>query len=899
MIANYSGILAAIYFLFILIGCARGIPPDPLSPGIVVNSSAGDTKAEASKRYLWGYWNLIVEPGKVVIDIIPVRLGELHANVLKFLETDEQLIGIDNFKIKPGTIEFDVRLTHPFPNYSQYSGFDVRGIIIAPGSVSGYSDAGIIHASQDDYYLNNADGYTRWWNPSEFTIGNTIFNYKNGKLGVEYKNGNLSSTLNGYKYFSDDLSVNDDLSALDENNRGCFRSTSTNIRHYIINRAQGSPLIFNYAVDASWWWPSPNPPKVIPGDFPIVANAPEAYRIESKIVENDLFYVDSSHKGGHVTLNISVYDWAGCSNTITRIESAGMWNASGLLTGGNDQYSSYEFDLDGSLLSSNEPVTALISAESQDALYGSGSIQKTHVTSYQIISIPVSAEPNPLVISIEPDHGQIEDKLIGVEIKGFDFAPNALVTLVKNPDAAAVIDATNENVVSGDIIHCDLFLDPSVIVPGKYDVIVTNPDSGLYANLDNGFEVLDKHPWPSLRGGGLNQGASKNVAYGSPGALTTPKWTYTIPSYQNGLLSSIVSRDGTIYICKGRWPSDIYCALYAINSDGTLKWVFSIPGTHVNSFCPVLDKEGFVYVSIGIDKESFLYKVDPVTGISVWSCSLGIPTHSIGSLSIGLDGAIYVFTGYFKENLIFHRIKSDGTPDWKFDLGLFTDNGPNREMSATILPDGNILIPGAMQNKIFCFKPDGTKVWEYVHYGIKPYLPEQIRSPIVAGPEGNIYFQGQAQYEWTHLYAVGPYQTKIWSHWYGCEYINDISVNPVNGNIVWTGQDRFMCYGPPAGGMDGIIYWDLNNTLIFRSIIDGNGDIIACKFTGAGDPPDNYSHCILKLSGNDGSVIWQSDNIQVHGVGIDPGYISIGKDGTIYLTCKNEYDISMLVAFGN
>ena len=60
-------------------------------------------------------------------------------------------------------------------------------------------------AGDGDMRLLNPDGYSRWWNPAEFPNNGTIFGYNDGLLGAPDSYADYNNTLNGYKYFCDDL----------------------------------------------------------------------------------------------------------------------------------------------------------------------------------------------------------------------------------------------------------------------------------------------------------------------------------------------------------------------------------------------------------------------------------------------------------------------------------------------------------------------------------------------------------------------------------------------------------------------------------------------------------------------------------------------------------------------
>ena len=109
---------------------------------------------------------------------------------------------------------------------------------------------------------------------------------------------------------------------------------------------------------------------------------------------------------------------------------------------------------------------------------------------YQLFTIEILAPP-PLVNTIDPNQGELDSILTGVLITGENFDLNAEVTLVLSTGGTP-IDALDESVdPSGTSLTCTLDLNSTDFVVGFYDVIVTNPDSGLFGELPEGFEVLE------------------------------------------------------------------------------------------------------------------------------------------------------------------------------------------------------------------------------------------------------------------------------------------------------------------------------------------------------------------------------------------------------------------------
>ncbi len=265
-----------------------------------------------------GYYLLQLDTESNTVDVIPVRSAELHLNVTGVLNTTMGVsaVGVPS-EADPvnGLFVMDITLTHPFATKPQLAGFDVKGILVAPGSEP---FDGLIFPAGDETHLENADGYTRWWNPTEFTAPG-MFGYEKGNLALG-PTSSLTTTANGYKYFADALQANDSMSwvtgtALDaDNGRGVFTAGSSNTRRYYIRFEMnpGPQVLYGYAIDASWNTPSPNPPTEIPDDFPMDANQPEPFNVHLSPRINTLFW-DSVNLigGGYLQMQVNVHDWQG------------------------------------------------------------------------------------------------------------------------------------------------------------------------------------------------------------------------------------------------------------------------------------------------------------------------------------------------------------------------------------------------------------------------------------------------------------------------------------------------------------------------------------------------------------------------------------------------------------
>ncbi len=279
----------------ILAGCSTGADISPVAPAPMNDARIADT----SNHVLWGYYQFSIDAVAEKVDVVPLRQTAMHLNAMKYLETPTStLVSIESPPhFYDGSLLIDIGLTHPLPQ-KLYTGFDVRGILISRGSE--IFDGGYILPGLSDLRLEDADGYTRYWNPTEFGGSG----YQDGILGTPNAVGNFNATVNGYMYFGDDVGVYDELRDIDTGMRGAFSTGTMNVREYEIILGN-SGLLFNYAVDASWAMPDQIPPTV-PDDFdPQKANSKEAWFVDPHVTS----FITPD--GGECTLDVDVYDWQG------------------------------------------------------------------------------------------------------------------------------------------------------------------------------------------------------------------------------------------------------------------------------------------------------------------------------------------------------------------------------------------------------------------------------------------------------------------------------------------------------------------------------------------------------------------------------------------------------------
>jgi outer membrane protein assembly factor BamB len=151
------------------------------------------------------------------------------------------------------------------------------------------------------------------------------------------------------------------------------------------------------------------------------------------------------------------------------------------------------------------------------------------------------------------------------------------------------------------------------------------------------------------------------------------KWFISMIGHSEPDSSAAIASDGTVYVGGGSGTS----YLYAINSDGSLKWVYD---TYPDNYLietgvqgsPVIGPDGTVYVKTSgqYSPGGELFAINP-DGTLKWSTSSlnGVwTTYSTGAPAVSADGTVYV--GSLDDNL--YAITNSGTNvgiAWAFPTG--------------------------------------------------------------------------------------------------------------------------------------------------------------------------------------------------------------------------------------
>jgi len=178
-------------------------------------------------------------------------------------------------------------------------------------------------------------------------------------------------------------------------------------------------------------------------------------------------------------------------------------------------------------------------------------------------------------------------------------------------------------------------------------------------------------------------------------------WEFDAGTGGTGFGSSpIIEKNGTIYIAMN-------AIFVAVNPNGTHKWTFKTNSVDEMSFnSPAIGNQGTIYFATENNIGGYLYALNS-DGTLKWRYTTEESRIIRASASIGADGTIYITTKYLPRLLALHP---DGTKKWTYDVEI-AHGFDDIYSSPTIGVDGTIYF-GAETGFIYAVKSDGTLAWK-------------------------------------------------------------------------------------------------------------------------------------------------------------------------------------------
>ncbi len=301
----------------------------------------------------------------------------------------------------------------------------------------------------------------------------------------------------------------------------------------------------------------------------------------------------------------------------------------------------------------------------------------------------------------------------------------------------------------------------------------------------------------------------------------TEKWVFHAaePEYVEGwdvykaiLSTAAIGSDGTIYFVS------FADKLFALNPDGTIKWTFPMAAGFGAWSSAAIAQDGTIYIGSARDGSGKveiggrLYAISP-DGTEKWHFQTESDINS--NPAVGDDGTIYFGsgTGIVKNETYLHAINPDGTEKWRFTAKTWIESAP------TVADDGTVYT-NTYEGMFYAVNKDGSLKWEF-----RPGVGMSC-SPAI-GEDGTVYFGAWDNF----FYAFHPNGTMKWKYETppafegigsapaiaaeGTIYVGSnnqyfYAFNP-NGTLKWSFKADASVGSSPAIGSDGTVYvgsWD-------------------------------------------------------------------------------------------
>jgi len=757
--------IALLVLFFFILSCAKG--NEPVTPSSTPELS-GQVSELSSERICWGLWDVILNPDTLTADVVPLRGSNFTANVVNFLQPPKVPVHYLTVKIDPdktnfpaGHVECDVTLKHPFPG-TVFSGFDVLGIIMDDWEASTFqSDPSVVFSTPPNTLLQNPDGWTRWWNPVEFTTYETLFGYIEGTHA--WPNWACTHTLNAFKYFCDDLDSDEAFDPPYEG-RGFFSSENpgVNTRRYKLQFPLTPAPVwhFKYAVSANWVAPLPSAePPYTADDFPPEANMPEAYKINFINNASTAYYENDQVKGGYLKFLLEIRDWQLIGDPLKIPDEIG----SIVIESPTLFQNPVNVDLSAAYFPSDNPTQVYVPVKIKNVIPSDYvnqflfiTVKSAHITTYepQIPGITGFVFPDGELAAYCIVEAPI--KHYGLETGWKTYRKNYQRTGAAGVEGPAtshlkfkykiqndlpirsgiVVDSLGRAIFrsSAGNIYCvesdgdlawmfptgnaDDGLKHSTPTIGPDDSIYFGDDAGYlwHFNKDGGMLWCQYFPYGVNKGGGIDGGCVVQ----DDGTILFGMWGgYLVKADQNGeeiwnfygdmvelekASGPAVDKDGTIYFAAFGGAFKKTTGVCAIDQDGGLIWKTMIdpPGAFggVITDTPALGPYGIYVNTTGYI--SYCLNFD---GDIVWSKELGGGAQP--PPAVGINGKVIVYKGGGEKNMFcFDQITGDEEWSIPIAIGWGDDSTP-------VIDAANRIYCG-VSGTVYCISPDGDILWIYL-----------------------------------------------------------------------------------------------------------------------------------------------------------------------------------------
>jgi hypothetical protein len=880
------------------------------NPVSTTHQSPGNQNIEhqASATNLWGFWKISIDTENSTVESVPVRSTQFTANVTTFLYGSPPKLGFSINNISFGAdytdVDIDVSMTHPFAGLYQYNGYDVRGVFMGNGSASLDYNSDLTYpvpgtdqlVIQDpDTNTGGPDGYTRWFNISEFSEGGPpLFSYTPGDLASPGFAGTAS--LCPFKYYADGLSADEDLFTflIDTANNGVFTAGGTNTRNYLLRFPNGTGINYGYAVIANWEALDIHP-----------SNAPEIQTIKVTDSSN-LYFIDNSDNGGNLILDIDAFGWQTSdgnphdfdiiieSSVVSTVQT---FDPELIALPGGDNYSTYHVEIPADIFSGPDDQFCWLIFETKDFDYtnefGTPNLANTDpLAAYFKVDLTISdIKPNtpPIVTGIE-------DEIDKGDYNAVVSIDDAITYYVIYTDPDAGQSHTTTWYVTGDgegppagSDEVTMPIDWGSYGEGSYDIYVEVEDS-IDSTLAGPFDITVV----SGQGGVITFGGTGTeyilgMAVDSTGAIYTGGYfwddtnldpdgndPHTSVGGGDMWLNKIDAAGNFVYgYTWGSSPNHEYVWEIAVDDSDNIYVCGHFTGT-IDFDPDPFDTDIHVASSNNGNLDPFLMKFDS-SGDYVWGLSWG-GSSLVTAFDVRIYNSQYLYiTGYFL-----------GTADIDPSSGTDTRTGtsssgnPSDAYVVQLDLDGNYQWGQSWgaNATAYGFDCDADGSGEVTVIGtlqglgdLDPTTGVQNYSSVGFGDAWIVHFDGAGTWEWSHGYGGDSWDqaNDIVADSTGYIYLTggtastSVDFDPGPGDATKVGQgsyDGFMCKYSSAGVFQWVnMFAESGHDNTWGITLDEYDNILMCgHFNGTMDAdPGAGTHNIIS-NGESDSYIVKLDN---------------------------------------
>lgn len=287
-------------------------------------------------------------------------------------------------------------------------------------------------------------------------------------------------------------------------------------------------------------------------------------------------------------------------------------------------------------------------------------------------------------------------------------------------------------------------------------------------------------------------------------------WEYATAG---AIYSSVtLASDGTAFVGSGDNK------VYALNSDGSLRWEFET-GDWVDAVPALSQDQSTLYVG---SWDNNLYALNTTDGSLTWSYETG--NYILASPALGPDGTIY----FGSNDSFFYALNPDGSLKWEYFLEAEETVGIHS--SAAIGEDGTIYF-GSQHGSLYALNPDGTLKWTYeVDAGANG--ENRIASSPALGSDGNLYFgTGSGAFHSVDTDGLERWTYRLLEESSDDETLDSAPVISDDGNIYFATREGYLI----ALDSEGVELWSATVGDVFYSapLVDSESNVYIPSYFGA------------------------------------------------------------------